>query len=138
MSDAKPVPVVRGEERTYFEEARRHRLVYQSCDECGAAIFYPRAVCPTCLSERLSVAVSRGAGVVYSFTTHYRPGHPSFGDDVPYTVVLVDLAEGVRVLADIVDCAPDEVAVGMPVRVVFDDVTGELTLPRFRPAAGSE
>lgn len=133
----KPVPVLRGEERTYFEAAARHRLVYQRCDDCARAIFYPRTVCPTCLSERLSVVDSGGKGVVHSFTTNHRAGHPSFRGDVPYTLVLVDLEEDVRVLADLVGCAPEDVSVGMPVQAVFDDVADDLTVPRFRPADGA-
>jgi uncharacterized protein len=128
-----PTPTLRGEERIYFEEARNRRLVHQRCDDCGERIFYLRTVCPSCWSERLTVCESKGRGVVHTFTTQYRPGHPAFADRVPYTAVLVDLEEGVRVLADLVDCAPEDVHVGMPVSVVFDDVTEELTLPRFRP-----
>lgn len=135
MSYDKPVPTLRGEERIYFAEARKHRLVYQHCERCGAAVFYLRTVCPVCTSEQLAVVAASGRGEIYSFTTQYRAAHPSFAADVPYTVVLVDLPEGVRVLADLVDCAPEDVRVGMPVEVLFDDVTPELTLPRFRPAA---
>jgi len=130
---ALPAPVLRGEERIYFEEARRRRLVHQRCDDCGERIFYLRTVCPSCWSDRLTVCESSGRGVVHTFTTQYRPGHPAFAGKVPYTAVLVDLDEGVRVLADLVDCAPDEVHVGMPVSVVFDEVSEDLTLPRFRP-----
>lgn len=130
---AMSAPTLRGEERIYFEEARRHRLVHQRCDDCGERIFYLRTVCPSCWSEQLSVHEASGRGVVHTFTTQHRPGHPAFAGRVPYTVVLVDLEEGPRVLADLVDCPPGEVHVGMPVRVVFDDVGEELTLPRFQP-----
>lgn len=133
MTYDKPVPTLRGEERIYFEEARKHRLVFQRCDACGKAVFYLRTVCPFCTSEQLSVVAAEGRGEIYSFTTHFRAALPSFADDVPYTVVLVDLPEGVRVLADMVECRPEDVRVGMPVEVLFDDVTDELTLPRFRP-----
>ncbi len=134
MSYDKPVPTLRGEERIYFDEARRHRLVHQRCQGCGEAVFYLRTVCPFCSCEDLDVVAAEGRGEVYSFTTQHRAGHPSFAADVPYTIVLVDLPEGVRVLADLVDCPPEEVRVGMQVEVLFDDVTPELTLPRFRPA----
>lgn len=116
---AVPVPTLRGEERIHFEEARRHRLVHQRCDDCGARIFYIRTVCPSCWSERLSLCDSTGRGVVHTFTTQHRPGHPAFTDRLPYTVVMVDLEEGPRVLADLVDCLPGDVHVGMPVEAVF-------------------
>jgi uncharacterized OB-fold protein len=61
---------------------------------------------------------------------------PGFRDELPYVLAYVELEEGVRVLTNIVGCPPNEVCVGMPVEVVFDDVTAEVTLPRFR-AAGS-
>ena len=135
---APPVPVLRGEERIYFAEAQRHRLVHQRCEECGRRIFYLRTICPSCASERLAIEESTGRGEVHTFTTQYRPGHPAFADAVPYTTVLVDLEEGVRLLADLIDCPPEQVRIGMPVEVVFDEVNDQLTLPRFRPRRAEE
>lgn len=135
MAVARPVPKLRGEEQVYFSEAKAGRLVYQHCLDCGANIFYPRSVCTTCMSESLEYLPSSGKGVIYSFTTLHLPGHPAFKDEVPYTVVLVTLEEGVRVLADLADCDPDEVHVDMPVEVFFEDVNEEFTVPRFRPRA---
>lgn len=136
MSDApapaRPVPVLRGEERLYLDAAREHRLVHQLCRGCEARVFYPRVLCPHCGSESLDLVESRGRGVVHSFSVLHRPGHPSRAADVPYAVVLVDLDEGVRVLADLVDGLVDDVHVGMPVEVTYDEVTEDLTLPRFR------
>ena len=132
MAASKPIPALRGEEKVYFDEAKAGRLVYQRCRGCNAAIFYPRSVCPTCMSEELEFVPSAGRGTIYSYTTLYRAGHPAFKDDVPYTIVLVDLEEGVRVLADLVESAPDSVDVGLPVEVLFDAVTEEFTVPRFR------
>ena len=130
---AKPIPKLRGEERAYFDEAKRGRLVFQQCADCAARLFYPRVVCPECMSENLQYVASSGRGVVYSFTTLHVPGNPAFADDVAYTVVLVTLEEGVRVCADLIECDPDQVTVGMLVEVVFDDVTEDFTRPRFRP-----
>lgn len=134
MPIPRPEPVLRGEERVYFEEARHRRLVHQCCQSCGERIFYLRTLCPVCASEELVLEESAGRGVVHSFTTQYRAGHPAFADAIPYTVVLVDLDEGVRVLADLADCPVEAVRVGLPVQVFFDDVSATLTLPRFRPA----
>ena len=63
------------------------------------------------------------------------PTLPAFKDDVPYPVVLVELEEGPRMVSNVVDCANEELEIGMPLEVVFDAVTDELTLPKFRPAA---
>lgn len=129
-----PLPVMRGEERVYFEAAARGQLGYQRCRSCAEVIFYPRVVCPACLSADLDLRESAGRGHVYSFSTLYRAGHPSLADRVPYTVVLVDMDEGFRVLADLVGCGPAEVTVGMAVQVVFDQVADGFTIPRFRQA----
>lgn len=134
----RPTPTPRGEENIYFEEARAHRLAFQQCESCGARVFYPRTVCPVCLSDRLSLRQAAGTGTVHSFTTLHRAGHPGLADRVPYTVVLVDLDEGVRVLADLVVSPEADVPwIGMPVQAVFDEVTPELTLPRFQATAGA-
>lgn len=138
MSYSKPLPVLRGEERIWFDGARGGRAVYQHCTQCSEDVFYPRALCPRCWSEDLEPRTASGLGTVHSFTVQRRPGTPAFRDQVPYVVALVDLDEGVRVLADVTDCPVDEVHVGMAVRIWFDDVTDEVTLPRFRRAPQEE
>jgi hypothetical protein len=133
---ARPTPFPRGEERDYFAAARDGRLVYQKCAGCARVVFYPRAVCPFCGATELRLLDSAGIGTVYSFTVQHRPGHPFFADSLPSTLVLVDLDEDFRVLTDLVDA--DDVRIGMRVQVVFDDVTEDLTLPRFRPCPTAE
>ncbi|SMD22919.1 Zn-ribbon domain-containing OB-fold protein [Kibdelosporangium aridum] len=127
---APPKPAPRGEEQIYFQAATENRLTYQTCDTCGSTVFYLRAVCPHCGSESLRLRDSAGVGKVYSYTVQHRAGHPYFADRTPMTLALVDLDEGFRLLADLVDV--DEVAVGMPVEVVFHELDHDLTLPHFR------
>jgi uncharacterized OB-fold protein len=79
---------------------------------------------------------SSGCGSVYTFTVTYQNQAPGFREELPYVLAYVELAEGVRLLTNVVGCPADDVYVGMPVEVVFDDVTAEATLPKFR-AAGS-
>jgi uncharacterized OB-fold protein len=87
---------------------------YQRCEHCGAAIHPRRVTCPVCGSQRLADATSAGRGVVYSTTTvHAREGMRN--------VALVDLDEGIRVMSEVVDMAPDEVRIGMDVRAGDDD-----------------
>lgn len=132
MAD-RPVPNPRGEERIFFTEAREGRLSFQVCDDCATRIAYPHVVCPNCLSDRLTRHAAAGTGTVHSFTTLHRAGNPIMASRVPYTVVLVDLAEGVRVLADLVDDGNGvEPRIGMPVEVVFEELSDELSIPRFR------
>lgn len=132
----RPVPTPRGEELIFFKEAREGRLSFQACDDCATRIAYPHVVCPNCLSDRLSRHVSAGRGVVHSWTTLHRPGNPVMAGRTPYTVVLVDMDEGVRVLADLEDDG-GEPRIGMPVEVFFEELTEELSIPRFRSAEGA-
>jgi len=85
----------------------------------------------------LELIAASGRGVIHSFTTLYRAGHPSRTADVPYTVVLVDLVEGVRVFGELVDADPADIRIGLPVVVDFQDL-GELTVPVFRPSNGEK
>ena len=135
MIDVNRPPVVaRGEEKVYFDHLREHELIFQRCTGCSHAVFPLRTVCPHCQSESLNLERSAGQGTVYSFTTQYRASHPFFTAEVPITLVLVDLDEGVRVFANLIESVPDDARIGMRVEAVFDDVEPELTLVRFRPA----
>lgn len=130
----RPAITPRGEEKIYFDKLRDHKLVFQRCSDCQQAIFPLRIVCPRCASEDLTLEESSGKAVVYSFTTQHRASHPFFADDVPYTLVLADMAEGFRVFANLVDGTEDDIAIGSSVEAVFDDVDDELTLLRLRPS----
>jgi len=91
-------------------------------------------MCPNCGSWNVEWAKVSGKGEVYTYIVAHRPFHPAFADDVPYAVVTVELEEGVRIVGNVVDCGPEDIYIGMPVEVVFDDVTEKVTLPRFRSA----
>jgi hypothetical protein len=99
-------------------------------------VFYLRAVCPHCGGESLRPRDSAGVGTVYSYTVQYRASHPYFADRTPMTLALVDLEEGFRLLADLQ--GDGDVAVGMPVEVVFGGDGDDLTLPHFRTRRGEE
>jgi uncharacterized OB-fold protein len=133
---AKPLPSPTAVSRPYWEGAREHRLTLPSCRRCGDRFFYPRAVCPRCLSDEIDWLPASGSGVVYSFTIIRQATTRGFEGDVPYAYAIIELEEGVRLQSNVVGCAPEDVRCGMAVEVVFDDVTPEITLPRFRPAAG--
>jgi uncharacterized OB-fold protein len=75
-----------------------------------------------------------GRGRIYSYTVIHRPPSPAFEEDVPYTLALVELEEGVRLMSQIVGIEPDDVSVDLPVEVVFDDISPAISLPRFRPS----
>jgi uncharacterized OB-fold protein len=131
----KPLPRVDEESRGYWEALQRHELYFQRCRDCGTRRLPPRAVCPACLSAATEWVRASGQGTVYSFTVTYQNQTPGFREELPYVLAVVELVEGPRLMANIADCAPDAVRIGMPVEVVFDDVTPEVTLAKFRPAA---
>ncbi|WP_022887461.1 Zn-ribbon domain-containing OB-fold protein [Glaciibacter superstes] len=130
MTGSRPALIARGEEALFYERLRQHELVYQYCQSCSGTIFYLRTRCVHCGSENLELRQSAGVGTVYSYTTQYRAANPHFSESVPYTLALVDLDEGFRVLGDL-ECEPSEAHVGMPVDLTFNDIDEDLTLMRF-------
>jgi uncharacterized protein len=128
----KPLPYIHDETRSYWEGAKRHELLIRKCRACGKYHFYPRDFCPSCFSFDVEWVKASGRGVIYSFTICHRPAQ-AFEEDIPYNLVLVELKEGVRMMSNVVGCANDDLRIGMSVEVVFDDITDEVTLPKFKP-----
>jgi len=137
MSGAKPLPPIDDDTRAWWDGLHRGVLLLQHCRACGHVQVYQRAMCGCCLGGDLEHREASGEGTIYSFSTVYRPPSAEFKDDVPYTVVLVELSEGPRMLSTLVDMAPDAVRIGQRVQIVYDRVTEAITLPRFRPLASS-
>jgi len=132
-----PLPKPDQDSEPYWEGTRRHELLLQQCSACRRFRFYPRSLCPFCFSDAFNWRAAAGRGSVYSFTVVHRAPFPSFRDKIPYVLALIELEEGVRMMSNVVDCDPAQVRIGMPVVVVFDAVTEEITLPKFRPAPGA-
>jgi uncharacterized protein len=132
-SAAKPLPQITPEMGPFWDAARRHQLVAQRCRGCGAFRFPARDLCSACLSREAEWVPVSGRGTVFSFAIMHQVYHPGFADEVPYAVVVIELAEGVRMLSNLVGCPVADIAVGMPVEVVFEDASPEVTLPKFRP-----
>lgn len=128
----KPLPAVTSETRPFWEAARAHKLVLQHCGACGRYVYYPRALCSHCHADALQWREVSGEGVIYSYTVCHRPAGPAFAADVPYVVALIDLAEGARMLSNVVGTNPAQVRIGQRVRVVFEDVSDEIALPQFK------
>jgi uncharacterized OB-fold protein len=118
----------------FWEATRRRELVLPWCTACGEPFWYPRESCPRCLADAIDWRAASGDGVVHAVSVQHRPGPGRSPDDGPYAVVLVDLAEGVRLMSNAVGCAPDEVVVGMPVRVTWLALPDGRNLPQFTPA----
>jgi len=131
---AKPLPVPTPTSQPYWDGLARHELCLQHCDACDAWVYYPRHRCPACLSDRLSWNTVDAAGTVYTFTVARRPTAPPFADEVPQIIAVVALGVGAHVTTTLVDVAPEDVRIGMPVTGVFDAQGDGVTLLRFRPA----
>ncbi|WP_127581739.1 Zn-ribbon domain-containing OB-fold protein [Paenibacillus koleovorans] len=133
MADiVKPVPIPDGDSMYFWERCNEGKLVVQHCADCGRHVYYPRAYCPRCMSGELEWVECLGRGTVYSYTVAYRPSGPAFADDCPYVVALIDLAEGVRMMSNIVNAKLEDIHCDMQVEVVFKEV-GEVKLPMFQP-----
>ena len=139
MTEAvKPAPSLRHLAGEFYAHCRRHELRFQRCTRCLAWRHVPRQTCAKCGAWDWEWARSSGRGTVFTWTVVRRPMHPAFADDAPYAPCVIEMEEGVRIVSEVVDCAPDALRKGMAVEVVFDDLTPELTLPKFRCVRGEE
>lgn len=137
MSDyAKPVPQADGSTQPYWDSLKAHKLRIQKCNDTGKYFFYPRGMSPFTLSDNVSWEPVSGKGVVHAFTIIHQNRAAGFVDELPYVVAMVELDEGARMMTNIIDVDPDpeHIKIGMPVELVYDDITDEVTLPKFRPA----
>lgn len=116
----------------FWAALRRHSLELQKCAGCGAFRFIPTEICPCGSLDYIWEQVS-GQGVVYTYTVVHRAPTAAYQADAPYVIAHVTMQEGPRMISTLIDCEPGQVEIGMPVEVVFDDVTDEVTLYRFRP-----
>ena len=121
----------------FFEGAEQGRLVLPRCTACGFVIWFPREICPECGSQDVDWFEASGNGSIYSCTVTRRiPG--SWGKAAPFVLAYVELDEGPRVMTNIVDCEPEQVAIGDRVKAVFEEATDRDGNPgppllRFRP-----
>lgn len=127
MSDApgKPVPKPNGDTQPFWDACNEGRLIYQKCRACGHAQFYPRSACVKCESAELDWKDANPTGTVHTFTIVQRAPSPAFRGDVPYVLALIDLSDGFRMMMNVVDCDPQDVAIGKAVRIVFEQREGQ-------------
>jgi len=130
-----PRPISPELTRPFWEAAKRHELVLPRCKSCDYLFFYPRSECPRCLSNQLEWMRVSGRGRLHTYTIVNQPANAAFRDDTPYVYAVVQLDEGPRMVSNVVQCAVDAVSVDMPLEAVFDDVTPEWTLVKFKPAS---
>jgi len=129
-----PAPLVTQANEAFWAATADGRFQLQRCNECDTVLWFPRRHCPSCWTENVSTFDASGKGVVYSFTI-IRKGAMLYKESGPFVVAYVELAEGPRVMTNIVDCDVEAVKVGMPVEVVWHDTGKGNSLYRFRPTA---
>jgi uncharacterized OB-fold protein len=130
----RPIPEVTPELRPFFEASRNGQLVVQKCANCGDLRFPPHRLCSKCLSRESSWTPVSGEGEVYSFIIMHRVYHPAFANQVPYAVAMIKLKEGAKMVSNVIGIDPHSIKCGMPVKVCFEKLSDEVTLPMFRPA----
>ncbi|MEM1945130.1 MAG: Zn-ribbon domain-containing OB-fold protein [Nitrososphaerota archaeon] len=133
---AKPLPEVSQLTKPFWDGAKNGELLLQKCKRCGGHQWYPRYSCHKCGSPDLEWSKASGLGRVYSFTVIRKVigNSPDFANDIPFVVAEIDLDEGVRVYSNIIGVKPEDVQIGMRVRVAFEEASPEIHLFRFRPA----
>jgi uncharacterized OB-fold protein len=119
--------------RPYWDGARAHELRLQHCGDCARVWHPPLPLCPGCGSGAISWQAAEGSGVVHSVTVTHQAAHPAFATRVPYAVAVVRLSEGVLIVGNVLGAEPSDIAIGQPVRVVFEEIAPGVTLPQFAP-----
>lgn len=115
----RPYPQPDRDSAPFWEAQTRHELLFRRCNNCGAFRYPMTLLCLNCRSFDFDWAVSSGRGIVYSYTVVHYQTHPAF--PVPYTMLLVEMEEGPRVVAQLRAWDGTEVSIGMPVRVEWED-----------------
>ena len=139
MAWERPLPTQSPETKPFWDAADQGRFVVQQCRSCGQFQFPYRGFCSHCWTPELEEREAR-SGTVFTHSTIYRNDSPGFAQDVPYVAAVVRLDDdrgGLMVQTNIVGCDPDSVHIGMPVEVVFVDMTEDRRIPMFTPREGS-
>ncbi|MEK5332946.1 MULTISPECIES: Zn-ribbon domain-containing OB-fold protein [unclassified Lysinibacillus] len=135
MSYQKPIPLKTQDNQPYWDAADRHELVLQKCETCNSYNHPPGPACSKCGSTELSWESQGSAitGTIYSYVVSYRPFLPGFQDDLPTIIVVVQLdnLKEVKIIGNVLACPPEEVKIGMPVKMTWQDITEDRALPQW-------
>jgi len=129
----KPLPDPTPTTQPFWDSLREHKLRLQRSKKTGNYIYYPRNVSPYGPKDELEWTDCSGKGSLYSFTIARRPTGPQWSEDGAYIIAIIELAEGPHLTANLLNCSPEDVKIGMAVRATFQDVTPEVTLLQFEP-----
>ena len=129
-----PAPAINSTTAEFWKATTEGRFLLQRCDACNIVLWFPRRNCPKCWTENVSTFDAQQTGTIYSFTV-VRKGKGAFKDAGPFVIAYVELADGPRIMTNIVDCDIDALHIGMPVKMVFHDTGEGSALYRFRPVS---
>jgi uncharacterized protein len=129
-------PMISQDTAFFWEGTAAGELRVQRCPSCGTLRHPPGPMCPSCGADKPDYVVASGLGTVFSYVVHHHPKVP--GKNLPIVIALVELEEGVRMLGELLDVAPDEVQIGMPVEIALTRIDDDLTLPYWRPRAAAQ
>ena len=132
---AKPLPVINDLTRPFWTAAKEGRLVMQKCAQCGTVNFHPKPWCIECGSRDLVWTEMKPEGTVYSVTISrmVAMNYKGWQDELPVLFCLVDLDDGARMYAQVTDCSPEDIHIGMRVKAYFEAISEEAGIPKFRP-----
>lgn len=136
-SPSRPLPQpITPESKPYWDGLKEHKLMLPKCEECGKPFFYPRILCPHCHSRRITWIQASGRGRLYSFEIAYQSLNPAFKIKPPYILAMIELEEGPRLMSNLVNIDPDPklVTCDMPVEIVYERLTDDVTISLFQPA----
>jgi uncharacterized OB-fold protein len=119
----------------FWDAAAQHRLVVAQCGTCGTCRMPPTPFCPACQSQQIDWKTLSGLGEIYTYTIVDRAILPGMADHLPYVPAVITLegGGGVRLISNVLDVELADLAIGMPVHVVWDDLREGVAVPRFRP-----
>jgi uncharacterized OB-fold protein len=130
--DRPVLPYANIDTKRFWDGCREGKLLLQRCVACGALRHPPSPICSNCLSDAHEWIPARGRGTVYTFTV-VREARRGWENLVPYVLAVIALEEGPHVLSNVINVAPERVAIGMPVEVMFSELDRSTKLPLFRP-----
>jgi uncharacterized OB-fold protein len=132
MEYQRPLPKPTPETQPFWDGLKAHELRVMHCTACDLVYLYPRPYCPRCMSDKTEWQTASGRGKLHTFNVNHRPP-PQFPS--PIVIAVVELDEGPRLMSNLVevDQDPAQLSIDMPLEIVYDDVTPEITLPKFRP-----
>jgi len=130
----KPMPKPTKWSKPFWEGTKQHKFLLKKCKGCGNIDFPPYLYCTNCMSEDHEWIEASGKGTLFAYAINVFAVPFFFWDDLPYVVAMIDMDEGMRIISNIVQCEHDKIKNGMRVEVVYEEVSPEITLPKWRPA----